>query len=197
MGQRLVIVLETDEKRLAAMYFHWSAYPISTIMEVNSLIETIPESAWGKNPSLSYKELQLALIRYAESHGGGISGGKGSSEWCYIQKMFPKEDFIVDEISRNEGLICISDDGIEDLIAWADGIVYVGLDDGIICNYVCDDFKLTGYPSDDEIIKLPVNPVEYSYRESGTLAEFVSNLTEPNTPFKYFVFGDYGFDLIV
>ena len=40
MGQRLVCTIETNEKKLCNIYFHWSAYTYSALLETKKIIDT-------------------------------------------------------------------------------------------------------------------------------------------------------------
>ena len=129
MGQRLVINIIEDNKRIANIYYHWSAYTVSALVEAKDLINS------GVFAGNSGKALQLNLIRYIESVGGCIDGGADSEEYQAISEMFPDEVFKADG-SRNAGLIAITPDGMEQLESWAEGILEINLDTDMIYNSV-------------------------------------------------------------
>lgn len=123
MGQRLVVTVNSQGQDLCKMYFHWSAYTRSALHEVNDILECI-----YNHEDESERDLQLRLIRFCEENGGGIKNGKDSDEWKYIQSMYPNTIFKADDISRNYGLIAISEEGMTDLQYWSEGDVFIDLD---------------------------------------------------------------------
>ena len=124
MGQRLVVTVNRQGKDLCKMYFHWSAYTIDALHETNRILECIYN---GQDES--EKDLQLRLIRFCEEAGGGIKNGKDSDEWKHIQSAYPNVTFKADGISRNYGLIAISEEGMADLQSWSEGDVFINLDE--------------------------------------------------------------------
>lgn len=127
MGQRLVVSVIKDEERIAAMYFHWSAYTQSALWEAQKIIDAIDRH--------EQDDLRLCLIRYCEENGGCIDGGKDSREFKAIQEMYPNETF-KENGSRNEGLIALTEDGMADIDRWSEGDLEINLDDGHIYNHV-------------------------------------------------------------
>lgn len=120
MGQRLVITVQKNEKELAKIYYHWSAYTTSALYEARDLINHL------KDDYKSERDLQLDLIRFVEGRGGCIDGGAESKEGLAIQEIFPNEDFSVTG-SRNQGLIAITEDGMEDIQGWSEGDLIIDL----------------------------------------------------------------------
>lgn len=128
MGQRLVISIIKDEKRIAALYYHWSAYSVSALYETRHVINCLstlePED-----------DIRLKLIRFVEERGGGIASCD-NREHARIQAMYPKETFKTEGYSRNNGLIALSEEGMNDLYSWSEGDVDINLDDNTVYNYV-------------------------------------------------------------
>lgn len=129
MGQRLVITITKNNEDLAKLYFHWSAYTYSALLETKKIIDCI-----YNHEDETTKEMQLRLIKFLEDNGGGIKGD--DSEFAYIQRMFPNETFKTDGYSRNNGLIALSKDGMQDLQSWSEGDVIINLDDDTVANTV-------------------------------------------------------------
>lgn len=73
MGQRLVISVENNEKKLCNLYYHWSAYTLSALDETKKVIDCI-----YNHKDESEKELLLRLIQFCEENGGCIDGGSNS-----------------------------------------------------------------------------------------------------------------------
>ena len=134
MGQRLVCTIAKGEREIAKIYYHWSAYTLSALYETQKIVDCI----YDHNDETE-KQLQLRLIRFCEENGGGIRGD--DAEFEYIQNMYPNLEFKKDGYSRNNGLIAISESGMEDLQSWSEGDVIINIDEDLINFGVCGDRK--------------------------------------------------------
>ena len=141
MGQRLVITIENNEKQLAKIYYHWSAYTYSALLETKKVIDCI-----YNHEDESEKEMLLRLIRFCEEKGGGIKGD--TEEFAYIRNIYPNEIFKTDNYSRSEGLITLSERGMAELQRWSEGDVYINLDDDSV-----DFCVYSGYDDAEEYIE--------------------------------------------
>ena len=142
MGQRLVISVENNEKKLCNLYYHWSAYTLSALDETKKLIDCI-----YNHKDESEKELLLRLIRFCEENGGCIDGGSNSEEGKYIQRLYPNETF-KETGSRSEGLIALSEKGMSEMQSWSEGDVYINIDTDQV-----DFCVYNGYETLDEYIR--------------------------------------------
>lgn len=123
MGQRLVVTVDKNNKAICNIYYHWSAYTYSALLETKKIINCI-----YNHKDETEKELLLRLIRLCEESGGGISNGPDGDEWKYIQNLYPNETFKAQDISRNDGLISLSETQMEESQSWSEGDVYINLD---------------------------------------------------------------------
>ena len=121
MGQRLVVTIENNEKEIAKIYYHWSAYTYSALLETQKIIGCIYD-----HKDEAESELLLRLIRFCENNGGGINGVK--EEFEYIQSLYPDETFMTEGYSRNDGLIALSKNGMASMQDWSEGDVFINLD---------------------------------------------------------------------
>ena len=122
MGQRLVVTVRGNNEDLAKIYFHWSAYTYSALLETKKIVDCI-----YNHEDETKEELQLRLIKFCEENGGGIKGDE--SEFEYIQNRYPNETFKRDNYSRSYGLIALSPTGMEDLQSWSEGDVTIFIDE--------------------------------------------------------------------
>jgi hypothetical protein len=129
MGQRLIVTIKKDNEDLAKIYFHWSAYTYSALLETKKIINCI-----YNHEDETVKELQLRLIKFIENNGGGIKGDE--SEFKYIQNLYPNEVFKTLNYSRSYGLIALSKEGMKDLQDWSEGDVVIDLDTDTVENTV-------------------------------------------------------------
>lgn len=132
MSQRLVITISSCGEDIAKLYYSWSAYPVSALVEAQELIEALETM---KN-ECNIEKLKLNLVRFCEKNGGGINGGKGSSEWQYIQSLYPDESFKEENISASQGLITLSPYGMNRMQSFSEGDMAIDIDNKTIYNYV-------------------------------------------------------------
>ena len=143
MGQRLVVTVETNERELCKLYYHWSAYTLSALWETKQVIDCIYDHEGAESES----ELILRLIHFCENKGGCIDGGRDSTEGRYIQRRYP-EDTFKETGDRSDGLIAISDPGMLKMQLMSEGDVVVNIDAGTV------NFCVYGaYESLDEYIE--------------------------------------------
>ena len=141
MGQRFVVTIKKNEKEIAKIYYHWSAYTYSALYETRNIINCI-----YNHTDETDKELQLRLIRFCENNGGGIDGVP--SEFDYIRSLYPDEMFKDRDINRSNGLIALSEKCMHDMQGWSEGDVYINLDEDIV-----DFCVYCGYESLEEYIE--------------------------------------------
>ena len=139
MGQRLVITANYKNQEIAKIYFHWSAYTVSALIEAYDLINAINISDYT-----TIEDLQLQLIRYCENNGGSVDGGAYSEEMKYVKFIFPKEEFKGNG-NRNQGLIAISDVGRDEMQRYGEGDLIINFDSQEVSNYCYIGWDLAGY----------------------------------------------------
>lgn len=130
MGQRLVVTVRSKDEDICKIYYHWSAYSVSALMETKKILNVILDE------ESKISDLRLRLIHFCEQNGGGIDGGKDSDEWNYITREYPDEVFKSEGISRNDGLIAISQKGMDDTQYWSEGDIIIDLDECRVINEV-------------------------------------------------------------
>ena len=161
MGQRLVITVNQYGEDIAKIYYHWSAYSISALQETRDVINVLYDE------ENEVKDLRLRLIRYCEMNGGGIDGGENSKEWERITKMYPSETFKKNNISRNCGLIALSEEGMDSIQTWSEGDIYINLDENEVVNFVnysyesIDDYNTECAEWDDDFEAVTLNDIPY------------------------------------
>lgn len=174
MGQRLVISVwrnEDSQEKLATIYYHWSAYTMSALEEVRSLIRGIRDN-YNDYKNTSDTDIQYHLIKYCENRGGGIMGRDADCELEYIKTVFPNHEFKIDMIGRNKGLIAISNEGMNDLQTLSEGDIDIYLEerrvDNFVTSYITESYeeyfeyrKDIYDEKDDEIIKFEDIPEIY------------------------------------
>jgi len=176
MGQRLLVKVNKGEERIASIYYHWSAYTLSSLMECYNICKAFDEDE-NINENSDIKDIQLWLIRYVENckdmfytdSAGGIVGGKNSEEFKRITAIYPNETFNTN-VNRNDGLIAITDEGKEEIENCIEGYAYVNLD-GLYIGTDCwflnseEDYKELNSLEDENfsIDNLPIIPNNFPY----------------------------------
>lgn len=171
MGQRLIITVRNNGEELAKIYYHWSAYTVSALWEASKLAACI-----YNHKDETEKELKLRLIRFCYENGGGISGE--DYEFEYIRNMYPDEIFKENGYSRSNGLISLSEKGMQEAQGWSEGDIYFDIDDETIINGVfCgwdniedynEEVRSWGEDYEDELLKFEDIP-DIGY-DLGTIA---------------------------
>ena len=137
MGQRLVVDLIQNGKVVAVVYYHWSAYFISTIHELAALSEAIIEAeATGKNKlEAIVDKLEGVSTNYSgETVRGGVR--YGIEELEAASKMIPNKVFKTEFVDRNQGVISFTEEGIKHFHDWEEGHAEIDLDNLTISNNV-------------------------------------------------------------
>lgn len=182
MGQRLVVTVNDNGKDICKMYFHWSAYSMSALYVTRDILDAILSDD-------DIMDLRLRLIRFCEAYGGGIKNGKDSDEWKYIQNTYPNEIFKEEGISRNCGLIAISEDGMNDLQDWSEGDIIINIDTHRVINLVNWFYdSVYGYNNNrkewdsdwidvclEDIPELECNLCDFNYEDIDYLIEALDN----------------------
>lgn len=134
MGQRLVVNVICDDKQIASLYFHWSAYSVSAIEEAKWIISAVEDHNVPK-------DIRLRLLDTVQLRGGCVSGGQDGDEFKAVQEMYPNLT-LSNTGSRNEGLIAFSEEGMARLNGWAEASIELDFDTRTVYNsvfYVYDD----------------------------------------------------------
>lgn len=116
MGQRLNIEIWNGNKCLANAYYHWSAYTNSAADLVEMILGKIEDRQ--EQPSVYY------AIKLLEATGAGL---ENDTERNYAIEVCNTDDF-AKAINRNEGLIAVTEDGINATRRWEEFRTTVYLD---------------------------------------------------------------------
>lgn len=120
MGQRLNIEIVDREKSLANCYYHWDAYSFDSLKLAQKIIETyLLRKAFACSNKLK------TAVKILETTGAGIN----DIERSRIDKEPDKYVDIKfnDAISRNEGLISVTEIGKEQTRSWEEGRITIDI----------------------------------------------------------------------
>ena len=143
LGQRLVINILYNGERLANAYFHWGAYTRHALGKTRSIFD---EALW-KMCDNRYNALTGA-IELLEETGAGVN----EEERVAILREFSgriKNRKFCKCVDRNLGLLCITNEGMNENESWADSIVSIDLG---TCFISFDVFFYDVEPESDGVI---------------------------------------------
>lgn len=153
MGQRLVFKCIKNGEMFATLYYHWSAYTESTYAKAVYLINGLMEHGYNKDMSINdIRIMLLKIVREDLYHDTFF----GNDEWQHggcsrdsleeFEKIgAPAELRNMGSVTRNRGLINITESGMEYAIFWADTEPEIlNFDDETVTNYT-----LAQYDKDD------------------------------------------------
>ena len=133
MGQRLVFKCQKEGKLIATLYYHWSGYTGSIYYEAWRLVEALKARNFDK--SMDIPTIQKMLLDIMQSQGGGADGSMENNvrvEFEAFKALGVEPN--AEGVSRNEGLISITEKGMESTIYWAEALEEFSFDDETFTN---------------------------------------------------------------
>lgn len=229
LGQRLVIEIKRDDIRLATLYYHWSAYTNTAIARLKDLYNHVLVNAnrmtdselrlatiryaehstpYGyfddiaklqKMKSAAENETDGAswMRQFAYMHGGVSAEDKG-----FVQTIFQQEEFVFDDVSRNEGLVSISQESMNNSIAWADGLIEIDLSEnmvnfGVLWTYdleeyleYLEDMEIEDGINPDDMPEIPIDVSNFELSDINMVSDIMSGLNS-----EYFRYGENYFQI--
>lgn len=170
MGQRLNIEIVQNGNTLANAYYHWSAYTSSSLQLTEMIIESVNE--------IHHQNAVVRAVRLLEKTGALLT----TDEIKIMKKHYDKEEF-EEASSRNDGLIAISEDGINTTRRWEEGRVEIDLDKEIVNFNVFwkneKDSYLDEYEKSEEWYQqLPVNTFDFEHIPFSEFKHIADELTK-------------------
>lgn len=186
MGQRLNVEIHKNGEPLANAYYHWSGYTDSALNITSDIIYCVSNGKLASfiDPYWSCIDPIRAAILILESTGAGIS----EEEREYINQEYQEKfknallDLCLKPIDRNQGLISISEKGMEITRKWEEGRVTIDIERRTV------NFDVFFYMTENEYVReeysdvpykdLPVlnmDPFDIPFDRFYEFAEFVGN----------------------
>ena len=137
MGQRLNIEITDGEKTLANSYYHWSAYSGPALCLLKEII-----CAYKSAKSVRMLDIAVELL---QATGAGINEDERSRIDADKSGRFDNIHFN-EATNRNDGLIAVTDEGIEETRSWEEGRVTIDLASesfafDVFWRYLQEEFK--------------------------------------------------------
>lgn len=155
MGQRLNVELTYNGETIANAYYHWSAYTMSSAMLSAEIISSL-DKIKGKAP------LDLA-VRALELTGAGVNEKEYERIRLDNTGKFSGIRF-QNASNRNDGLISVTEEGIEETRRWEEGRVTINLDSETVNFSVYWDYAEEEYEDnfDGDFMDLPEYDFDFS-----------------------------------
>lgn len=137
MGERLVFKCIKNGEMFATLYYHWSGYTESVYHEAIELIRGLRMHNYNKDITTDdLKKLLLKILEAKHCDETGCHGGVSyTPEEVEAFRNLGVEPKVDDLLSRNEGLIDITKEGMKNSIFWGEAINIFDFDDETFTNY--------------------------------------------------------------
>ncbi len=126
MGQRLNIEIFNNGELLANCYYHWSGYTTSS-MELAKIILADYDRIMALDLCIKTKAILLLQLT-----NGGLMVNDRDNELQFALENLPRQDLekvsLNPSINRNEGLISITEDNMEETRQWEEARITIYLD---------------------------------------------------------------------
>lgn len=142
MGQRLVITIENNEKSLAKGYYHWSGYTSSGLATTNVAVKAFEKSFRRAAETMALQAITdktitpekmkdkiniLTACNMLFETNAGIEMSGEKSEQDVFNELFPGVNHTIG-MNRNDGLVAITEKGMEELQKWSEADVTINID---------------------------------------------------------------------
>ena len=125
MGQRLVILNTTpfiqtnDQIDTSAIYYHWSAYTDSAVVEITNLRDSVEEH-YHKNYNPNVDRLDFFNLACLQAVSGVAPQYEESIK--YIESL-TNQPYDSSHVNRNDGMIGFTPTDIDHILDWSEGTV--------------------------------------------------------------------------
>lgn len=184
MSQPLVVKIHAFGEDIATIYYRWSAYTWPSLTIADELIQFVN---WGD--CATKDDLILKLKHHIEQNGGGVD----STDWSYFEDVYPSEVIKKDNINGSDGLIAISEFGMNGQLNFACGEMTIDYDEQDICNscyqyYECLDDYISSYGDDLDMPEagfkhINIDPSHFSFDQ-------LNDVKDELTGGEFFLFGE-------
>lgn len=179
MGQRLVIQNQINGESVNVIYYHWSAYTESSIEELKEFANRLSVNYKNQSDSLfamltnAGRELiekldngsltdneKIDLFNLMTYFSVSGTGASDNDSLKYLSQF--TSDVNRQNVSRNEGLLAITEEDQEDTLGWSEGTLVV---DWVFDNHGYPDFERTVFDFDDLFFRCEEDEYEEWYGE--------------------------------
>lgn len=170
MGQRLNIEIKNQDKVLANAYYHWSGYTSSALELIQLILESLEK--------VNFENNVIKAIKLLEETGAGLV----NEELEYAKKIFESKNIFFSEgISRNEGLISITEEGIEKNRYWEESRVEIDLVNKTIKFDAVFKISIEEYEEeyvDEDVEDIPIYEIDFNSIQFNSFLMFKESILE-------------------
>lgn len=170
MGQRLNIEIKNQDKVLANAYYHWSGYTSSALELIQLILESLEK--------VNFENNVIKAIKLLEETGAGLV----NEELEYAKKIFESKNIFFSEgISRNEGLISITEEGIEKNRYWEESRVEIDLVNKTIKFDAVFKISIEEYQEeyvDEDVEDIPIYEIDFNSIQFNSFLMFKESILE-------------------
>lgn len=170
MGQRLNIEIKDEGKVLANAYYHWSGYTSSALELIQLILESLKK--------VNFENNVIKAIKLLEETGAGLV----NEELEYAKKIFKSKNISFSEgISRNEGLISITEEGIEKNRYWEESRVEIDLVNKTIKFDAVFKISIEEYEEeyvDEDVEDIPIYEIDFNSIQFNSFLMFKESILE-------------------
>lgn len=170
MGQRLNIEIKDEGKVLANAYYHWSGYTSSALELIQLILESLEK--------VNFENNVIKAIKLLEETGAGLV----NEELEYAKKIFKSKNISFSEcISRNEGLISITEEGIEKNRYWEESRVEIDLVNKTIKFDAVFKISIEEYEEeyvDEDVEDIPIYEIDFNSIQFNSFLMFKESILE-------------------
>lgn len=184
MSQPLVVKIHAFGEDIATIHYRWGAYTWSSLTIADELIQFVN---WGS--CTTKDDLILKLKHHIEQNGGGVD----STDWSYFECVYPSEVIKKNNVNGSDGLIAISEFGMNDQLHFACGEMTIDYDEQEIYNscyqyYECLDDYISSYGDDLDMPEagfkhIKIDPSHFSFNQ-------LNDVKNELTGGEFFLFGE-------
>lgn len=181
--------MSDDEIRLALIRFAEHSTSMGYVEDMTILGRIQKERLAAIDPSApNYDFLTSWIVKATQCHGGVSSDDRE-----LVKNIFPNEIFLTENVSRNEGIVSVSEKSMQSAVNWAESLVTIDLNEETVVNntfwmYSLEEYiehlaeREEEYPNAYvmEIKDIPESPIdvsEYPLSESNVVDDIITSNT--------------------
>lgn len=160
MGQRLNIEIENNDRTLANAYYHWSAYTGSAAALTKEILDAYDDLRAIGDLAAAVELLQVTGAGITEKERNEIKGDPAFNNIKFN-----------DCVDRNNGILSVTEKGIEETRNWDEGRVIINIDEetvdsgvyiGIDSNEYEDYFDSLDYIKSIKVLDFDFSKIPFS-----------------------------------
>lgn len=164
MGQRLNIEILYEGTPIANSYYHWSAYTPPAISLTEEIIQ-------GYNETSEISPLKIA-VEILQRTGAGVPPDERARIDSDTTGRFKNIEF-VESKSRNDGLIAVTKEGMEETRTWEEGRVEIDIGEETVNFMVLCEMSNSEYEEcEGENTVVDIQSVDYDFYSPCKFSDF-------------------------